>query len=39
MPTKVRLLADGTERFVSLEALRPGARFLERGPMAKEKAL
>jgi len=28
MPTKVRLLAEGTERFVSLEALLPGARFL-----------
>jgi len=27
MPTKVRLLADSTERFVSLEALRPGALF------------
>jgi len=28
MPTKVRLLADGAERFVSLDALRPGAHFL-----------
>jgi P-type E1-E2 ATPase len=27
MPTKVRLLAEGAERFVSLEALRPGALF------------
>jgi cation transport ATPase len=27
MPTKVRLLAEGAERFVSLEALQPGALF------------
>ena len=27
MPSKVRLLLDGSERFVSLEALRPGAHF------------
>jgi heavy metal translocating P-type ATPase len=27
MPTKVRLLVDGAERFVSLEALRPGGHF------------
>jgi heavy metal translocating P-type ATPase len=27
MPTKVRILAEGAERFVSLEALRPGALF------------
>ena len=27
MPSKVRLLLDGSERFVSLEALRPGALF------------
>ena len=28
MPSKARLLVDGRERFVSLEALRPGALFL-----------
>ena len=27
MPTKVRLLVDGAERFVSLDALHPGAHF------------
>jgi len=27
MPSKVRLLVEGSERFVSLEALRPGAHF------------
>jgi heavy metal translocating P-type ATPase len=27
MPTKVRLLVEGDERFVSLEALRPGVHF------------
>jgi heavy metal translocating P-type ATPase len=28
MPSKARLLVDGGERFVSLDALRPGAHFL-----------
>jgi heavy metal translocating P-type ATPase len=28
MPTKARLVVDGRERFVSLEALKPGMRFL-----------
>jgi heavy metal translocating P-type ATPase len=27
MPTKARLIVDGRERFVSIEALRPGGRF------------